>query len=237
MKSALPFYGVSAVPRERVLRAALASHAPLPSFAAWRDTALTLWRNASKREERYAALTLLAQPEYAAHASSLEALPLYEELIVSGAWWDFVDTVAPRHLGGLLRAHGVHGMGVTLRAWAACDDLWKRRAACTAQLNLKEGTDATLLYDCLALNLRGSRHGEEFFIQKGVGWALRTRARLAPVEVQRFVRRHGDAVSALSRREALKHVGAGAEGDGDQDGDGAVAAQQATGRKRRRRGT
>ncbi len=234
MKSALPFYGVSAVTRERVLRAAFASHPPLPSFAAWRDTALSLWRSAVKREERYAALALLGSPEYATHAASLEALPLYEELCTTGAWWDYVDTVAPRHLGGLLRAHGAGGMGATLRAWAGCEDMWKRRAACIAQLNLKEEeTDVALLYDCLALNLRGSRHGEEFFIQKGVGWALRQRARCAPAEVQRFVRERGDAVSALTRREALKHVGAGA----DAGAGGAAAAQQATARKRQRRET
>ena len=103
MKSAQPFRGVPAPPRERLCRAAFAAH-PLPSFAAWSDTALALWREACYREERYCALALLAHPDYALHARSMAALPLFEECIVSGAWWDMVDTVAPR-VGALLLEH------------------------------------------------------------------------------------------------------------------------------------
>jgi len=225
MKSALPFYGVSAVPRERALRAALASRPPLPSFAAWRDTALALWRGALAREERYAVFALLAHAPYAAHSASLDALPLYEELVVSGAWWDYVDTVAPRHLGGLLATHGA-AFAPTLRAWARCEDMWKRRAAIIAQLSAGRDADVQLLYDCLGANLRGSVHADAFWIQKALGWALRQRARVAPAEVQAWVHAQGDALSPLSRREALKHIGAG-------DGASAKTPPAAPRRKRR----
>ena len=208
MKSAMPFYGVSAVPRDKALRAVLASHPPLASFAAWRDTALGLWRGAAAREERYAVFSLLAHAQYAQHSASLQALPLYEELITTGAWWDFVDTVAPRHLGGLLAAHG-EAFAPTLRAWARCDDVWKRRAAITAQLGAGQRLDAALLYDVIGANLVGSLHGHVFWIQKGAGWALRQRARVAPGEVRAFVAAQGDSLSALTRREALKHIGSG----------------------------
>ena len=126
-----------------------------------------------------------------------------------------MDTVAPRHLGGLLATHGA-AFAPTLRAWARCDaharcdDLWKRRAAITAQLKAGRDVDAALLYDCMGANLRGSAHADTFWIQKALGWALRQRARVAPAEVQAWVRAQGDALSPLSRREALKHIGDGA---------------------------
>ena len=55
-------------------------------------------------------------------------------------------------------------------------------------------------------NLRGSRHGGEFFIQKAVGWALREHAKTDPGWVRAFVDRHRDDLAPLSRREALKNL-------------------------------
>lgn len=48
----------------------------------------------------------------------------------------------------------------------------------------------------------------DFFLRKAVGWALPQHARTDPVRVRAFVDRHGDRISALSRREALKKVSA-----------------------------
>ena len=47
------------------------------------------------------ALALLQDRRYRDYRT-LAALPLYEELIVTGAWWDFVDEVAAGPLGELL---------------------------------------------------------------------------------------------------------------------------------------
>jgi 3-methyladenine DNA glycosylase AlkD len=54
MKSAMPYLGVMASPQRKVTRSAFKVH-PLATFADWRDTALALWREATFREERYAA--------------------------------------------------------------------------------------------------------------------------------------------------------------------------------------
>ena len=61
----------------------------------------TLWHEASFREERYMALAVLQDRRYRAYRD-LDALALYEELIVTGAWWDYVDEVACGPLGALL---------------------------------------------------------------------------------------------------------------------------------------
>ena len=52
-----------------------------------------------------------------------------------------------------------------------------------------------------------SPYGREFFIRKGIGWALRDHARTDPAWVLAFVDAHGDHLSGLSRREALRHLG------------------------------
>ena len=84
MKSEMPYRGVPTPLQQQVYRAVFPRH-PLASFEAWRDTVLGLWNRAEYREERYAALALPAYRRYAAFRT-LDALPLYEHPIVSGAW-------------------------------------------------------------------------------------------------------------------------------------------------------
>jgi len=46
----------------------------------------------------------------------------------------------------------------------------------------------------------------EFFLRKGIGWALREYAKAEPREVIRYVRAHKDRLSPLTKREALRIV-------------------------------
>ena len=202
MKSSMPYLGVQAQQLRRGLRPVFAAH-PLESFEGWRDVVLELWREARYREERYAAIELAGYSRYRPFRT-LDALPMYEEMITSGAWWDFVDAIATRQLGELLRKHPTE-MSAILRQWAAGQDIWKRRSAILAQLNFKTDTDLKLLYACI----RPSLGAPEFFLRKGIGWALRQYARTDAAEVIRFVRRNQAKLSPLSRREALKHLATG----------------------------
>jgi 3-methyladenine DNA glycosylase AlkD len=198
MKSQMPYLGVQTKPLRKAVKTVFAAF-PLATFEAWRDTTLALWRGARYREERYAAIELIRYPAYRKFRT-LAALPLYEELITTGAWWDFVDAIATRPLGELLRGHRVE-MSAAMRRWAVSDDLWKRRSAILVQLNFKADTDLELLYDCIA----PSMESKEFFLRKGIGWALRQYARTDAGEVRGYVRRCGSRISPLTKREALKH--------------------------------
>ncbi|HUI80534.1 MAG TPA: DNA alkylation repair protein [Bryobacteraceae bacterium] len=200
MKSTMPYLGVQTGPLRKVTKAVFAAH-PLASFADWRDTVLELWRKARYREERYAAIELAGNKRYR-EFQTLDALAMYEELITSGAWWDYVDTIASHQIGELLRQYPA-GMKPLLRQWACCENMWKRRSAILAQLQFKRDTDLELLYDCLEPSLASS----EFFLRKGIGWALRQYAWTDPREVQRYVRQYEARLSPLTRREALKNVG------------------------------
>jgi len=62
-----------------------------------------------------------------------------------------------------------------------------------------------------AIELSGlgpSLPSKEFFLRKAIGWALRQYAWTDPAEVRRYVRENEGRLSPLSRREALKNVGA-----------------------------
>jgi 3-methyladenine DNA glycosylase AlkD len=173
---------------------------PLDSFEDWRDSVLALWRRARYREERYAAIELVGYRTYQ-NFRTLDALPLYEELITTGAWWDYVDSIASHRLGELLCRYPKE-LPVILREWAVSDDIWKRRSAILAQLAFKGDTDCKLLYDCM----RPSLGQPEFFLRKAIGWALRQHAWTDPQEVLRFVKMNEKRLSPLSRREALKNI-------------------------------
>jgi 3-methyladenine DNA glycosylase AlkD len=201
MKSELPFRGVPAPEQRRVFRAAFAA-APLASFDEWRDAVRELWHDAEFREERYAAIALTEARTYQAWAESLGALPLYEELIVDGAWWDLVDPLATHRIGALLRAYPQQMRGVLIR-WSRGDDPWLRRAAILAQIGFRDATDRELLYAVIEPSL-GER---DFFLRKAIGWALRQYARVEPDEVRSYVRKHEKALSPLSMREALRRIG------------------------------
>ena len=198
MKSRMPYLGVPMPAVRRICRRVAAEH-PLASFDEWRAAILALWRAATHREERYAAIELAGDRRYRAF-QTLDALPLYEELIVTGAWWDYVDATASL-VGVLLGAHP-EPMRHAMLDWSRDPDLWKRRVAIISQRQRGAATDETLLFACITPNL----NDREFFIRKAIGWALRQYARVAPDAVLGYVCAHADAISPLSRREALKHL-------------------------------
>lgn len=127
-------------------------------------------------------------------------LPLYEEIIRTGAWWDFVDGVSDR-ICALLQHHR-STLTPLLRTWASDPDFWIRRAAITSQLKAKTSTDQGLLATTLDANLAD----KEFFIMKAIGWILREYAKTDPEWVLSYVETRQARLSPLSRREAMKHL-------------------------------
>jgi 3-methyladenine DNA glycosylase AlkD len=204
MKSALPFHGIAA-PLRRRLQADAVREYPLPDVRALANAMQRLWRSARTREERYAAMELARVGRHAALLGP-ELLPVYEEMITDGAWWDICDDISGHALRRLLAAHPAT-MKPRLRRWAGGSDMWLRRAAVLCQRRLKAGFDAHLLYDCILPSIGSGRFAGEFFIRKGIGWALRERAYTAPDEVRAFCREYRMQLAPLTLREALRVVG------------------------------
>jgi 3-methyladenine DNA glycosylase AlkD len=199
MKSEMPYLGVAMPLHRKACKRLFRDHRP-PTFEAWSDTALMLWRAAEYREERYCAINLINDSLFEPFRDK-KALPVYREMIVTGAWWDLVDAIAPYRLGALLDRYP-RGMATTMRQWANGRDIWKRRAAIISQLKRKAATDVELLFDTIEPSLADT----EFFLRKAIGWALREHAKTNPAVVLRYVEGNGSRLSPLSRREALRNV-------------------------------
>ncbi|HEV2140447.1 MAG TPA: DNA alkylation repair protein [Candidatus Dormibacteraeota bacterium] len=197
MKSTMPYHGIN-LPEVRAISKRVFDGSEM-TCAEWRATILELWRDARRREERYAALFLLRARQHRACLVP-EVMPMLEEMIVTGAWWDYVDDVAGV-IGDLLRTHP-RRMKPLMRKWSTDPNLWKRRVSIICQLKFKGETDLELLYGNIAPNL----NDKDFFIRKAIGWALRQYAWTDPEEVARYVRANESRLSGLSKREALKNL-------------------------------
>jgi 3-methyladenine DNA glycosylase AlkD len=199
MKSAMPYRGLPAPRLKAVLRPLLGTWRP-GSRAEWEATILTLWDEATHREEWYAAITV-ARSRHARLWQDLASLELWRHLVVTGAWWDVVDEVATHLVGDVLVAHRDEATPV-LRAWATDDDLWVRRTAVICQVGHRDQVDTVLLRDAVEANVADT----SFWLRKAIGWALRDYARTDPAWVRAEVSGLGDRLSGLSRREATKHL-------------------------------
>ena len=201
MKSALPYHGLTSPELASALRPLLRDPGlAMQSRAEWVATIRELWDEATHREEWYAALALAKHRAYRRWVDST-SMPLWERLIRSGGWWDVVDDIAT-HLvrDTVLAAPRVEKP--RMRSWANADSLWVRRTAILCQVGVRDRLDQRLLGDVIEPNIEDP----DFFSRKAIGWALRDHARWDPAWVRRFVQAH-PALSGLSRREALKHMG------------------------------
>jgi 3-methyladenine DNA glycosylase AlkD len=204
MKSELPYVGLGAPALKALLGPLLVEHR-FVDRAQWEAAVLELWEDAEHREEWYAAIALLRHRAYHAWLDP-DLLPLLEQLVRTGAWWDVVDEIAAHPVGQVLLDHRGHATPVIERWSVDPDSLWVRRTSMLAQLRHREQTDTELLERVLVANLDDTAYGREFFVRKALGWALRQHARTDAAWVLAFARTHADRLSGLSRREALKHL-------------------------------
>ena len=179
MKSAMPYHGVHTPELRRIVR----------SYRATPEEVMELWRTATHREERYAAIGLSRGVEM--------TWPQYDEMIVTGAWWDLVDSIATTRLWTMPDAKAV------LLAYSTDENEWRRRSAIIAQVGRKSETDWEFLQAVIEPN-RGDR---SFWIRKAIGWALREYAKHEPERVAAYLA--VTELSGLSRREAERGVAMG----------------------------
>ena len=198
MKSQMPFRGAPKPVQVAALRPVLAAH-PVTDRAIWEATVRALYDGAEYREERYAALALLAV-RAAKGWYDPDLVPLLEHLVVTGGWRDHVDDVAGHQVAPIHRAFP-DAMATVVRRWSVDDDMWLRRTAILSQLGSGLRTDRVLLTDVIEANAAST----EFFHRKAIGWALRDLAWKDPEWVDAFVAAH-PGLSGLSRREALKNL-------------------------------
>ncbi len=194
MQDQFEFLGVKRPARQAVARSYF-KEAGLPSAGELPAVLREFWK-ARPREMLYAGQDLLIarKKDFDAHT-----IDLIEELIVTKSWWDTVDMLASNAAGHWFKSFPETRAART-GAWARSPNLWLRRSALLFQLKYKSATDAELLFDYC----RRMAPDPDFFIRKGIGWALREYAKTNPRAVKQFLK--NAALSPLSVREAGKHL-------------------------------
>ena len=195
MKTEQPFYGVQAPERRRLLRAAARIY-PITSRRQYNRVILTLW-NGKYREEMYQALGVA---EWIKAYRDAASFPLYEKLIKTAPNWDTLDWIAGKLVSTLILSN--RQLESRLVAWSSSPNMWVRRASLLAHLHHRELTNTDLLAETI-LKLAPEK---AFFIRKAIGWVLRDYSYTDPHWVARFIDRHAQVLSTLSRREALAHI-------------------------------
>jgi 3-methyladenine DNA glycosylase AlkD len=195
MRDQFPFLGFS-VPRQRALSRTVVAGLPPPTEDDLRTVALACWAR-DEREYQYFACDWLRThlpvpgPDFLGTARTL---------ITTKPWWDTVDPLATRFVGGLVQRHPE--LTAEMDAWSADDDMWLVRTALLHQLHYGADTDTDRLFDYCT---RQGGH-PDFFVRKAIGWALRHYARTDPNAVRHYLAENRDRLSPLSVREASKHL-------------------------------
>lgn len=194
-KHRFAFFGIPSAARRALQRAVLGSWRPdQAGLVAFADRAFAC----DEREVQYAACDLVAR--HARHCSPT----IVDDMgrwITTRSWWDSVDPFA-RPVGDQVRARPE--LVATMDGWIDADDFWLARIAILHQLHAREATDADRLFR-YCTKRAGDR---EFFVRKAIGWALREYAKTDPTAVRAFVTAHDAQLSPLSKREALRRIGA-----------------------------
>ena len=195
MRDRFPFLGLPS-PQQQALTRTVVAGLPRPAEDDLRTVALACWE-LPEREYQYFACGWLRThvavpgPGFLATARTL---------ITTKSWWDTVDPLATRFVGGLVKRH--RSLVAEMDAWAADANLWLARTAVLHQLHYGADTDEERLFG-YCTRLAGH---PDFFIRKAIGWALRQYARTDPAAVRAFVDLHRDRLAPLSVREATKHL-------------------------------
>jgi 3-methyladenine DNA glycosylase AlkD len=155
-----------------------------------------LWQM-REREFQYVAVDLLGRYR---NALGPDTLPVLLALTREKSWWDSVDGLASV-IGSIVRHYRDDGQ-CTMDQAISDENLWVRRVAMLHQLGWRTQTDSSRLF--AYAELFGPE--KEFFIQKAVGWALRDYARCDSQAVRAFLYRSAKNLSALSIREAERHL-------------------------------
>jgi 3-methyladenine DNA glycosylase AlkD len=192
MRNQFAFFGIKTPERNALMREFLKENGkpPVDELPA---IVRSLWRE-PQRECQYAAMTLL---DKRARDLTKDHLPLIEEIILTGSWWDTIDLIASNIVG---RIHEKDGAEEYLEKWIHSDNFWLNRTAILHQLKYKERTDEKRLFRYILMH----NESKEFFIQKAIGWALREYSKTNPEAVQQFIDREN--LAPLSKREGLKHI-------------------------------
>jgi 3-methyladenine DNA glycosylase AlkD len=123
--------------------------------------------------------------------------------------WSTCDWYCVKLLGPLVaRSADPQPAAEAIAEWRLAERLWQRRAAAVSFVGLAPRGDDVYpgFVELLLTVCTANADDPARFSQTSVGWLLRELFRAEPERVERFVREHGDHMSAEARRAALARL-------------------------------
>ena len=154
-----------------------------------------LWAQ-PEREFQYIACDILAKNAKRFSAAYVKRDAKW--FITNKSWWDSVDSV--RKSVEIVVAANPE-LEATMFEWIQSKNMWLVRSALIHQLTLGTRTNSKRLFEMCEIKAEE----KEFFIAKGLGWALRSYSYTDPKAVKEFVKDHPE-LSPLAKREGLKAI-------------------------------
>ena len=194
LKNKFDCFGIKTPLRKEIQKSWFDSLKPL-GIDHW-DLVSNLW-SMQEREYHYIAIDYLRKvpKKYFEAKDHL----LIEDLICTHSWWDSVDLIASNTLASYFQLFPEMRDEV-LGKWRTSSHLWLMRSCLIFQLKYKDTLDEALLYE-LIKEMKGI---PEFFIQKAIGWSLRSHSRVNPDWVKKTVKEL--ELNGLAKREALRLI-------------------------------
>jgi 3-methyladenine DNA glycosylase AlkD len=199
LKSQLDFHGVS-MPEVRATAAALLKDNPGLDHDQLLALVQALYAT-SYHDLHSAGVALL---ERRRRTLAPADLPLLIDLVRRSANWAHVDWLATKVVGAVIAQLPAKARAAQIRRWAADPDMWVRRTALLAELDvLRAGGGDFALLAAIAVPMLPEK---EFFIRKAIGWVLREVSKRRPELVFAFLRAHQQAMSGLTFREGSRQL-------------------------------
>lgn len=192
MKGHFPFYGIKGPLREEIFRDFNESFT-VTGYEELMEMVMSLWEREA-REYQFFAMDLLYKYKKLWNENFIGDM---EKLILSKSWWDTVDMLSGKYCSLYFLKHP-ESMKATYLRWSRHANMWLNRSAIIGQLRMNDATDRDLLEACIKPHV-GSN---EFFLRKGIGWALRQFSKTDPGWVIAFTQRY--PLKPLSEKEALR---------------------------------
>lgn len=191
MRNQFEFLGIKTPDRKLLLSNFIEKYGR-PEREELKEIVQGLW-HLQEREFQYIGIEILSHFMKKPHQ---EDIGLMEWMILEKSWWDTVDGIAG--LVGKYFLKFPEKRDEYCLQWQQSQNIWLIRCSIIFQLMYRSKTDEQLLYTNILKNISQ----KEFFIQKGIGWALRQYSKTNPESVRSFIHEH--PLSNLALREGMK---------------------------------
>lgn len=211
LKHVIPFRGVKTAGIRRALHDWLEAEAIAVRLtpASQVGVALELLRQ-DHAEDKLAGILMLQEALIPAGAVDWQRdLPQFASLFDDGYIydWNTCDWFCVKALDALVRLEG-EPCARAISNWRNADNLWRRRAASVAFINLAKHGDANFdgFIDMMLETCGATIRSEERFAQTGTGWTLRELSLAEQDRVVNFIKRHSALFSAEGMRYATEKM-------------------------------